>query len=112
MHNPEPTYLLTRETDYTYDDYEELVSADTTYTYDADGRLIEKVSIEYDLDERDDEETPISVFRKERYERAAAGNAVKRLVYDETGALTRYVIADYDARGNKVKAVEDRTGGG
>lgn len=103
MHNPEPTYLLIRETDYTYDDYEELVSADTTYAYDADGRLIEKIVTEYDLDERDEDEAPLSVFRKERYERDAAGNAVKRLVYDETGALSRYVTAEYDPRGHKTR---------
>lgn len=101
--DPEPTYLLIRETDYTYDDYEELVSAYTTYAYDAAGRLIEKIVTEYELDERDEEETPLSVFRKECYERDAAGNIVKRLVYDETGALSRYVTADYDLQGNQVR---------
>ena len=86
--NPEPTYLLIRKTDYTYDDYEELVSAHTTYVYDAAGRLIEKISIEYNLDERTEEETPISDFRKEYYERDAAGNAVKRLVYDRGAVIS------------------------
>ncbi len=103
MHNPKPTYLLIRETDYIYDDYEELVSAYTIYTYDAAGRLIEKVVTEYDLDERDEDETPISVFRKDCYERDAAGNVVKRLEYDETGALVKTVVAEYDARGHKTR---------
>jgi hypothetical protein len=99
----ESTYLLIREMDYTYDDYEELLSAYTTYAYDAVGRLIEKIATEYDLDERTEDETPVSAFRKECYERDAAGNIVKRLEYDETGALVKTVTADYDPRGHKVR---------
>lgn len=99
---PRNPYLLIREASYTYEDYEELLQALTTYTYNAAGKLVEKVCTEYDLEARTYNETPIADQTTNRYVYNAAGKISKRSIYDAEEILRQYVTAEYDAHGSQI----------